>query len=115
MELKVKAIVSHDQVSQFLNKITQRFPNFIAGIITDKHGFPIVSEISDEFPYNENILALEAISRKKPFINHSKYIKVKRNLNKDEYIRLLLILRKPNIHVYAYKDLKKIIKRQSLF
>ena len=62
-----------------------------------------------------SILALEAISKNNSFINQSNYIKVKRILKKDESINLLLILKKPNIHVYAYKDLKKIIKRQSLF
>ena len=111
----MKSILSQNQVSQFLTKITQTFPNFIAGIITDKHGFPIASKLPDTFPYDENIFALEAISSKKSFINHSKYVKVKRSLNNDKTIRLLLILRKPNIHVYAYKDLKNIIKRQALF
>jgi hypothetical protein len=111
----LKTIITQNQVSQFLTKITQSFPNFIAGIITDKHGFPIASKFPNTFPYDENILALEAISRKKSFINHSKYVKVKRTLNKEGSIQLLLILRKPNIHVYAYKDLKNIIERQALF
>ncbi|TXT67094.1 MAG: hypothetical protein BAJALOKI1v1_190037 [Promethearchaeota archaeon] len=111
----MKKLITQKEVSQFLTTITNNFPNFLAGIITDRHGFPIASKLTQNFPYKENTLALEAISREKSFITHSNYIKVKRTLNEQESIKLLLILKKPNVHIYAYNDLKRIIRRQNLF
>ena len=104
-----KQIISQEEASTFLNKVTQKFPNFIAGIITDKHGFPIASKIPKNFPYKENILALEAVAKKRSFINRSRYVKVKRYLNNGKTVNMLLLLRKPNKYVYAYKQLKQIL------
>ncbi len=105
----MKEIISQKQVGKFLNRISETFPNFIAGIITDRHGFPIASKIPKNFPYDENTLALEAIARERSFINRSKYVKVKRYLNNGKSVKMLLLLDKPNKYVYAYKGLKRIL------
>ncbi|TFF97270.1 MAG: hypothetical protein EU547_04795 [Promethearchaeota archaeon] len=105
----MKKIISQIEAARFLNKVTENFPNFLAGIITDKHGFPIASKIPKNFPYKENLLALEAVARKRSFIKQSNYIKVKRFLNDGKTVRMLLLLRKPNKYVYAYKKLNKIL------
>jgi len=105
----MKKIISQKEASTFLNKVTQNFPNFIAGIITDKHGFPIASKIPKDFPYEENILALEAVAKKRSFIKRSQYVKVRRFLNNKKTVNMLLLLRKPNKYVYAYKKLNKVL------
>jgi hypothetical protein len=108
-------LISKEEASHFLNKVTQSFPNFKAAIITDKNGFPIISKVPKNFPYNDNMLALEAISSHRTFINNSTYVKVKRSLDKQGSIKLLILLSKPNKFVYAYNDLREILERQSLF
>ena len=115
MILIIKEILSKNQVIHFLNKISNNFPNFAAGVIIDYHGFPIVSKISKKFPYKEQELALEAIAKNRSFIDNTNYIKVERNLDKENSIKLLLLLNKPNKNVNGYKTLKMIIKRQLLF
>ncbi|MBY9007603.1 MAG: hypothetical protein KGD63_12705 [Candidatus Lokiarchaeota archaeon] len=108
-------ILSQKQVSHFLNNICKNFPNFAAGVITDYDGFPIISKITEKFPYKEQELALEAITKNRTFINSSEYIKIIRNLDKDDSIKLLILLNKPNQNIDGYKTLKSTIKRQILF
>ncbi|MBD3195243.1 MAG: hypothetical protein GF317_09320 [Candidatus Lokiarchaeota archaeon] len=108
-------LISHSQVSYFLNKVIQNFPNFAAGVVADKNGFPLASKITHNFPYREQDLALEAIADERNFIPSSQYVKVKRSLNQNGTIKLLLILHKPNQYVNGFKKLKNIIRRQILF
>jgi len=113
--LIIKDILSQNQVVDFLNNVIKNFPNFAAGVIADYHGFPIVSKIPNKFPYKEHELALETIVKNRTFIDKSNYIKVERSLNRDETIKLLILLKRPNKNIYGYKSLEMIIKRQMLF
>ncbi|MBN1214072.1 MAG: hypothetical protein JXA99_01395 [Candidatus Lokiarchaeota archaeon] len=108
-------LVSQDQVDYFLNNICQNFPNFAAGVIADYHGFPIVSKITDKFPFKEQELALEAIAKQRKFVDNENYIKIVRTLNEDDSIKLVIFLKRPNQNINGYKTLKSIIKRQILF
>ena len=57
-------LVKQAEVNYFLNEIKQNFPNFVAGVITDRNGFPIGADISKRLWIRENTLALTAISKK---------------------------------------------------
>lgn len=106
--------MSEQDVNYFLKEIENNFPNFVAGVITDRHGFPIASNIPINFHINERELALSAISGDHDYINDSRLIKVKRNLDKAKNIKLLFLL-KSNGYINRFKNLKEIIERQNLF
>ena len=108
-------VVKKAEVDGFLEKVERNFPNFIAGIITDNHGFPLASKIPNNFPIQENVLALSAISKKREFFDDSNYIKVERNLNKSKNIKMFLLLEKKYKYIHRFKQLKNIIVNQSLF
>lgn len=108
------SILSEQDVNYFLKEIENNFPNFVAGVITDRHGFPIASKIPENFHINETELALSAISAEKDFINDSKLIKVKRDLDKAKNIKLLFLLKSKG-YINHFKNLKKIIARQKFF
>ena len=113
----MKAILKDQDVNFFLTKVEKSFPNFVAGIITDRHGFPIASKIPINFQFNETELALSAISGDRDIINDSRFLKVKRNLNEEKSIKLFFLLQKlkSNGYINRFKNLKEIIERQNLF
>ena len=106
--------MSEQDINYFLNEIENNFPNFVAGVITDRHGFPLASKIPVNFHINEKELALLAISGGQDFINDSRLIKVKRNLDKAKNIKLLFLLKSKG-YINHFKNLKEIIERQNLF
>ena len=84
-------ILNQDEVNYFLKRIEKNFPNFVAGIITDKHGFPLASKISKKLWVLENTLALSAITKNRDFLEDSKLVQIKRDLDKNKkfLVRLL--------------------------
>ena len=64
----MEKLINELDVSYFLSEIKQMFPNFVAGVLCDRHGFMIASKIPQNFHIQENILALSAISKKRDFI-----------------------------------------------
>jgi len=108
-------ILNQDEVNYFLYRIEKNFPNFVAGIITDRHGFPVASKISKKLWILENTLALSAITKKRGFIEDSKMIQIKRNLDKNKNYRLLILLEKSKEYKNRLKPLKNLIKSQELF
>ncbi|MFX0080489.1 MAG: hypothetical protein ACFE94_01925 [Candidatus Hodarchaeota archaeon] len=108
-------ILNQDEVNYFLYRVEKNFPNFVAGIITDKHGFSIGSKISKKLWVLENTLALSAITRKSDFIEDSKLIQIKRDLDKDKNYKLLVLLEKSRDYKSRLKPLKNLIKAQDLF
>ena len=108
-------ILNQNEVNYFLYRIEKNFPNFVAGIITDRHGFPVASKISKKLWILENTLALSAITKKRDFIEDSKMIRIKRNLDKNKNYRLLILLEKSKEYKNRLKPLKNLIKSQELF
>jgi hypothetical protein len=108
-------IVNQDEVNYFLYRIEKNFPNFVAGIITDKHGFSVGSKISNKLWVLENTLALSAITKKNDFIEDSNLIQIKRDLDKSKNYKLLVLLEKSKDYKSRLKPLKTIIKSQQLF
>jgi len=108
-------IIHQEDVNYFLSEIEQIFPNFVAGILCDGHGFPIASKIPQNFPIQESSLALSAISNKVDQVNNNRYIKVRRDINKSKNIKLFLLLERPIMHINRFKHLKEFIESQGLF
>ena len=114
-EVRLADIIHQDDVNYFLSEVEQIFPSFVAGILCDHHGFPIASKIPQNFHIKEASLALSAISDDIDNVNSSRYIKVRRDLDKSKNIKMLLLLERPIMHINRFKRLKKLIKRQGLF
>ncbi|MFX1321855.1 MAG: hypothetical protein ACFFAQ_09435 [Promethearchaeota archaeon] len=108
-------LIKQDEVNYFLYRIEKKFPNFVAGIITDKHGFPVASSISKRLWILENTLALSAVTKNRDFIDDSKLIKIKKDLDKSRNYKLLILLEKTKDYKSRLKPLKDLIKTQTLF
>ena len=108
-------ILNQDDVNYFLTRIEKNYPNFVAGIITDKHGFPVASKISKKLWVLENTLALSAITKNRDFLEDSKLVQIKRDLDKNKNYRLMILLEKSKDHKNSKKTLKTLIKTQNLF
>ena len=108
-------LINESEVNYFLYRIEKNFPNFVAGIITDKHGFPVASKISKNLWILENTLALSAITKNREFIQDSKLIQIKKDLDKSKNYKLLILLEKSKDYKSRLKPLKSLIKSQELF
>ncbi|MFX0036977.1 MAG: hypothetical protein ACFE9I_15205 [Candidatus Hermodarchaeota archaeon] len=108
-------LINESEVNYFLYRIEKNFPNFVAGIITDKHGFPVASKISKNLWILENTLALSAITKNREFIQDSKLIQIKKDLDKSKNYKLLILLEKSKDYRSRLKPLKHLIKSQELF
>ena len=109
-------MLKQGDVNSFLSRIEKDYPNFVAGIITDKHGFPLASKISKKLWVLENTLALSAITKNREFIEDPKLIQVKRDLDKNKNYRLMILLEKSKGYKKnRLKLLKTLIKSQDLF
>ncbi len=108
-------LINQNEVNYFLHRVEKNFPNFVAGIITDKHGFPVASKISKKLWILENTLALSAIAKKEDFLNDSQLIKIKKDLGKSKNYKLLILLNKSKEYKRRLKPLKTLIKSQELF
>lgn len=114
--VNVKSVISENQVNRLLSDIEKRFPNFVAGIITDRHGFPIATRIPNKrFNIEENELALSAIASNKRFFKGSKLISFKEDLGKSQNIKLLILFERKTLYLNRYKGIQQILKRQDLF
>ena len=111
----MESVLREKDINHFLTKIERTFPNFIAGVITDHHGFPIGSKIEKSFQIQENELALFAIAGNRDFIKDSGFIKVWRNLDKSKDIKLFILLQKSSKYIHRFKDFNKILETQGLF
>ncbi len=111
----MSSILKEQEINRFLSDIEHTFPNFVAGIICDKHGFPLGSKIPKGFHIDENTMALSSITNNRDFINDNRFVKVNRALDKSENVRLFLLLDKTNQYINRFKELNKIIQTQNLF
>jgi len=111
----VEDILNEAKINNFLSDIESIFPNFVAGIITDRHGFTIGTKMPPNFHIQEIKMALYAITNNNNYIQDSRLVKVKRNLDKSRNFKLLLLLEKSNNYMNRFEKLKNIIENQSLF
>ncbi|MBD3256352.1 MAG: hypothetical protein GF383_14740 [Candidatus Lokiarchaeota archaeon] len=112
----LKELVNQEDLNSFLGQIKNVFPNFVAGVLCDRNGFPIASKAVDNFHIHENHLALAAIKEDDSYIKtDSNYMKVMRALDKTKNVRLYLLLEKSYDYINRFKQLKSIIENQTLF
>lgn len=118
MKQENNRLINQIEVNYFLNQIKENFPNFVAGVITDKNGFPIGSDISKRLWIHENKLALWAVSKNKEnkdLINDPNLIQLKFNIDKGKRFKLFILLEKSKYNKSGVKPLKTIIRSQELF
>ncbi|TFF96399.1 MAG: hypothetical protein EU544_00745 [Promethearchaeota archaeon] len=111
----MEKLIKKQDVNNFLSEIKQTFPNFVAGILCDNHGFPIASKVPKNFHIKENQLALSAIAKNRDFIQDKNFMKVKRSIDKYKKVKLFLLLEKTHKYVSRFKALKELIENQSIF
>lgn len=109
------SIINESEVKYFLYRIEKNFPNFVAGVITDRHGFPVASKISKKLWILENTLALSAITKNRDFIEDNKLVKIKKDLDKAKNYKLLILLEKTKDYKSRMKPLKGLLRSQELF
>ena len=112
---KINSIINESEVKYFLYRIEKNFPNFVAGVITDRHGFPVASKISKKLWILENTLALSAITKNRDFIEDNKLVQIKKDLDKAKNYKLLILLEKTKDYKSRMKPLKGLLKSQELF
>ena len=118
MKQENSKLINQIEVNYFLHQIKKNFPNFVAGVITDKNGFPIGSDISKRLWIHENKLALWAISKNKEnkdIINDPNLIQLKFDIDKGKKFKLFILLEKSKYHKSGVSGLKTIIRAQELF
>ncbi|MGQ4874397.1 MAG: hypothetical protein ACTSVV_02900 [Promethearchaeota archaeon] len=108
-------LIKEQDVDRFLSKIENIFPNFVAGVICDEHGFPIGAKIPRDFHINENELALSAIAEKRSFIRDPRFMKVKRDIDKSKNVKLFILLEKSRKYINRFKILRDVINSQNIF
>ena len=116
MKMENTRLINQNEVNYFLNRVKKHFPNFVAGVITDRNGFPIGSSISNRLWVHENTLALWAISKNKErIIKDPNLVQLKFNIDKKKKYKLFILLEKTKAYKNGLKPLKEIIKSQELF
>lgn len=111
-------LINQMEVNYFLHKIKINFPNFVAGVITDKNGFTIGADISKRLWIHENKLALWAISKNKEnkeILNDPNLVQLKIDLDKDKKFKLFILLEKSKNNKSGKVGLKNLIRSQKLF
>ena len=111
-------LLNQIEVNYFLHKIKKHFPNFVAGVITDRNGFPIGSDISKRLWIHENKLALWAVSKNKEnkdLVNDPNLIQLKFDIDKAKRYKLFILLERSKDYKSGVKPLKNIIRSQKLF
>ena len=118
MKQENSRLINQMEVNYFLHAIKKNFPNFVAGVITDKNGFTIGANISKRLWIHENKLALWAISKNKEnkeVINDPNLVALKFELDKGKNFKLFILLEKSKNNKNRVKPLKTLIRSQELF
>ena len=102
-------LVSKQMLDSFTKKIKNIFPTFVATVVTDKHGFPMHSEILNSL--DENLLALSAVVNKRKIIDLSDYHSLIRPLSKN--VKILLLLEKSWENYKKYYEFENILRTEN--
>ncbi len=118
MKQENSRLINQIEVNYFLHRIKKNFPNFVAGVITDKNGFTIGSDISKRLWIHENKLALWAISKNKEnkeILKDPNLVQLKFDIDKGKKFKLFILLEKSKNNKSGLKTLKPLIRAQELF
>ena len=111
-------LINQLEVNFFLNRVKKNFPNFVAGVITDKNGFTIGADISKRLWIHENKLAMWAISKNKEnkeVLNDPNLVQLKFDIDKGKNFKLFILLEKSKYNKSGKVGLKNLIRAQELF
>ena len=108
-------LVRETEVNYFLHRIKKMFPNFVAGVICDRNGFPVGSKISKRLWVHEHRLSLLAISNNKELLNDPDLVQLKLDIDKEKNYKIFVLLEKTKQYKNGMRTLKNIIKTQDLF
>ena len=118
MKQENSRLINQMEVNYFLHKIKINFPNFVAGVITDKNGFTIGADISKRLWIHENKLAMWAISKNKKnkeVLNDPNLVQLKFDIDKGKNFKLFILLEKSKNNKSGKVGLKNLIRAQELF
>ncbi len=118
MKQENSRLINQIEVNYFLHKIKSNFPNFVAGVITDKNGFTIGANISKRLWIHENKLAMWAISKNKKnkeVLNDPNLVQLKFDIDKGKNFKLFILLEKSKYNKSGKVGLKNLIRTQELF
>ena len=118
MKQENSRLINQMEVNYFLHKIKINFPNFVAGVITDKNGFTIGADISKRLWIHENKLAMWAISKNKEnkeVLNDPNLVQLKFDIDKGKNFKLFILLEKSKNNKSGKVGLKNLIRAQELF
>jgi hypothetical protein len=116
MKSESPRLINQTEVNYFLYRVKKNFPNFVAGVITDRNGFPIGSQISKRLWVHENTLALWAVSKNKELvIREPNLVQLKFDIDKSKRYKLFILIEKSKNHKAKLKILKRMLKSQKLF
>ena len=118
MKQENSRLIKQMEVNYFLHKIKINFPNFVAGVITDKNGFTIGANISKRLWIHENKLAMWAISKNKKnkeVLNDPNLVQLKFDIDKGKNFKLFILLEKSKYNKSGKVGLKNLIRTQELF
>jgi len=118
MKQENRNLINQIEINYFLHRIKKNFPNFVAGVITDKNGFTIGADISKRLWIHENKLALWAISKNKEnkeILNDPNLVQLKFDIDKGKKYKLFILLEKSKYNKSGKVGLKNLIRTQQLF
>ena len=94
-----------------MGEIEGIFPNMVAGVITDRHGFPMATNMKPTpKPLDEELLALSAVSDRK-LLDLSDYHKVVRPLSHN--VRLMVLLEKTYANLHRFKAFNRMLEEKN--
>ena len=105
-------IISEEYVQSTISKISNEFPACAAAVFSDRHGFLIGSQINSKSKFNEEMLAIQSITKRK-LVNFKGYSKYYRKISKD--VNLFIVVKKRIQNSVKFRRLKKgILKKISI-
>ena len=103
--------VNEKGMNEFINKCHSIFPTMVAGVLTDRHGFPIASKIHPKLEgmnVDEQLLCLEAVAEgKRTIVDTSNYHKIVKSLSRN--VNLMLLLDKTYANLHRFKQFKAFL------
>jgi hypothetical protein len=106
------SIISEGYVQTIISDISNEFPACAAAVFSDRHGFLIASQINFKDIFNEEMLAIQSVTKRK-LVNFKGYSKFHRKISKD--VNLFIVAKKNVQNLAKFRKLKKgILKKISL-
>lgn len=106
------SIISEGYVQTIISEISKEFPACAAAVFSDQNGFLIASQINFKDKFNEEMLAIQSVTKRK-LVNFKGYSKFHRKISKD--VNLFIVAKKNVQNLAKFRKIKKgILKKISL-